>query len=173
MDPPPPLPLPPPRSYRRIILILKLLTIVFLLAALVVLATDTETIELSNKTEFIILRIHFKDMYTYRYMLGVCVIGMAYTLLQIVFSFYNIRTGKRLSNPTFDFYGDKLLSYILATGAAAGFGATSDMQSTFQRVNLLGNFFKRGYAASALVLFGFVYAALLSIFSYYALPQKV
>ncbi|GKU91926.1 hypothetical protein SLEP1_g5731 [Rubroshorea leprosula] len=173
MYPPPPLPPPPPpppRTHSRIILILKLLIIVFLFAALVVLVTDTGTVELAYNTGFISIRIHFMDMYTYRYLLGVCVTGMVYTLLQIVFSFYNIRTGNRLS-PTFDFYGDKVLSYMLATGAAAGFGATSDMQSAFQGA-ISNNFFKRGYAASALVFIGFIYAAFLSIFSSYALPPK-
>ncbi|GKV52868.1 hypothetical protein SLEP1_g59424 [Rubroshorea leprosula] len=131
-QPQPPPPPPPPRSHRLITLVLKPLTIIFLLAALVVLTTDTGTFdyfELDGEC------IHFndirsyKDIYSYRYLLGTCVIGMAYTLLQIVLSFYHISTGKLLSSPTFDFYGDKVLSYTLVTGAAAGFGATSDMRN--------------------------------------------
>ncbi|GLT73651.1 hypothetical protein SLA2020_454940 [Shorea laevis] len=172
MDPPPPpppapapLPPPPQRSHRLITLILKLLTIIFLLAALVVLTTDTGAFEYFE-------RIHFKDIYSYRYLLGTCVIGMAYTLLQIVFSFYHIITGNHLSSPTFDFYGDKVISYTLATGAAAGFGATSDMRSALQGI-ISRNFFNKGYVASALVLLGFVCAAFLSIFSSRALPKKV
>ncbi|GLT89030.1 hypothetical protein SLE2022_070330 [Rubroshorea leprosula] len=171
MDSPPPPP-PPPRSYRLITLILKLLTIVFLLTALVVLTTDTVTDEYYDNTDgYVSVRIHFKDINSYRYLLSTCVIGMAYTLLQIVFSFYHISTGNHLSSPTFDFYGDKVLSYTLATGAAAGFAATSDLRSGSEGV--ISHFFNRGYAASALVLLGFVCAAFLSIFSSRALPKKV
>ncbi|GKU91930.1 hypothetical protein SLEP1_g5735 [Rubroshorea leprosula] len=66
----------------------------------------------------------------------------------------------------------QVLSYTLATGAAAGFGATSDMRSASEGL-ISHNFFNRGYAASALVLLGFVCAAFLSIFSSHALPKKV
>ncbi|GKU91929.1 hypothetical protein SLEP1_g5734 [Rubroshorea leprosula] len=178
-SPPPPPPPPPPRSYRLITLILKLLTIVFLLTALVVLTTDTVTDEhYDNSTDgnvntvgYVSVRMHFKDINSYRYLLSTCVIGMAYTLLQIVFSFYHISTGNNLSSPTFDFYGDKVLSYTLATGAAAGFAATSDLRPGSEGV--ISHFFNRGYAASALVLLGFVCAAFLSIFSSRALPKKV
>ncbi|KAI9128147.1 hypothetical protein K1719_001140 [Acacia pycnantha] len=50
-------------------------------------------------------------------------------------SIFTVVSGKRLIKSDFgyllDFSGDEIISYLLATGAAAGFGATLDVHSTF------------------------------------------
>jgi hypothetical protein len=66
----------------------------------------------------------------------------------------------------------QVVSYILATGAAAAFGATKELKT--QLAGLGGDkFFNKGYASASLLLLGFVCTAILSVFSSYALPKKV
>ncbi|KAJ6983151.1 hypothetical protein NC653_026077 [Populus alba x Populus x berolinensis] len=72
----------------------------------------------------------------------------------------------------FCFVFGQVVSYILATGAAAAFGATKDMKPIF--AGLGGDkFFNKGYASASLLLLGFVCTAISSVFSSYALPKKV
>ncbi|XP_031259545.1 CASP-like protein 4D1 isoform X1 [Pistacia vera] len=68
-------------------------------------------------------------------MLATTVISIAYTILQVAFSLYYVSTGNRVISGDgsfkFDFYGDKVISYVLATGGAAAFGVTKDMKVVF------------------------------------------
>ncbi|KAK0592368.1 hypothetical protein LWI29_017934 [Acer saccharum] len=170
---PPPGP-PPSMALRTALLFLRFFTIAALFASIIVLTTNSAYLEIAS----VELKLHFKDIYAYRYMLATIVMGMAYTLLQIIFTLYYISTGNRIitgdGSFTFDFFGDKIVSYLLATGAAAGFGATKDMKSVFQGV--LGDtdkFFNKGYASASLLLIAFVCTAMLSVFSSYALPKRI
>ncbi|KAL7253143.1 hypothetical protein ACSBR1_007631 [Camellia fascicularis] len=153
-------------------LLLRVLTFVFLLISLIILTTNTATLSISFST----FKIRFNDVYAYRYMLATIVIGIAYTLLQTVFTIYQLSTGNRLGGDRlfqFDFYADKVMSYILATGAAAGFGATIDLKSVFEGTSSsFDQFFNKGKAAASLLLLGFLCAAVLSIFSSLALPKR-
>ncbi|KAF8008480.1 hypothetical protein BT93_K2221 [Corymbia citriodora subsp. variegata] len=67
----------------------------------------------------------FKDIIAYRYVLATTAIGAAYILLQLPFAVYYACTEKGMTRNEclleFDFYGDKLISLILATGVGAGF----------------------------------------------------
>ncbi|KAJ6983149.1 hypothetical protein NC653_026077 [Populus alba x Populus x berolinensis] len=59
---------------------------------------------------------------------------------------------------------DDVVSYMLATGAAAAFGATKDLKTQF--AGLGGDkFFNKGYASASRLLLGFVCTAILSVFS--------
>jgi hypothetical protein len=72
----------------------------------------------------------------------------------------------------FCFVFGQVVSYILATGAAAAFGATKELKT--QLAGLGGDkFFNKGYASASLLLLGFVCTAIVSVFSSYALPKKV
>ncbi|KAJ6720432.1 CASP-LIKE PROTEIN 4D2 [Salix viminalis] len=165
-------PPPPSMSPRMTVLILRVLTFAFLLISIAILTTNTSTLE----TGYEDIKIRFKDVSSYRYMLAANVIGMAYTILQVAFTLNHIikRNAETSGdgNLVFDFYGDKVISYILATGAAAALGATSDMKPLLA---LLGfdNFVSKGYASASLLFLGFVCTAILSVFSSYALPKKV
>jgi hypothetical protein len=65
------------------------------------------------------------------------------------------------------------VSYILATGAAAGFSATKELKKvTFGDAHLT-RFFNLGYASVLLLFLAFLCTAILSILSSYALPRKV
>ncbi|XP_040957964.1 CASP-like protein 4D1 [Gossypium hirsutum] len=171
---------PPPTSTISpiiITLVLKILMLVLLLASLVVLATDTATLSLSFYTTFVESKIHFDDVYTYRYVLASIIMGLVYSVLQTALSLYHIATGKRLiiGDGAFlvDFYGDKVISYVLATGSAAGFGATKDLKALADVTNVddLDDYFDKAYASASLLLFAFICAAILSVFSSYALPK--
>jgi hypothetical protein len=63
------------------------------------------------------------------------------------------------------------LSYILATGTAAGFGATSDLKNLkevkFEDADMKG-FFKIGYVSAVLLFLAFLCTAILCILSFYA-----
>ncbi|KAL9388726.1 hypothetical protein Peur_017331 [Populus x canadensis] len=172
---PPSMAAPPAPSMvsRMTALFLRVLTFAFLMVSLVILTTNTGTFEIGTDE----IKVRFRDIYSYRYMLAAIAFGLAYTILQIVLALNHIskRNGSQTSgdgNLVFDFYGDKVVSYILATGAAAAFGATKDLKPFFS--GLEGDkFFNKGYASASLLLLGFVCTAILSVFSSYALPKKV
>ncbi|KAM7271118.1 hypothetical protein ACFE04_030332 [Oxalis oulophora] len=117
------------------------------------------------------VRVEFHDVYSYRYMMATIVFGMLYALLQMVFKFYSFNTRKSIiagdGGLLFDFYGDKVITYFMATGAAAGFGATKDLQGSDS-----SSFYDKGYASASLLLLAFFCSAIISIFSSYALPRN-
>ncbi|XP_062087318.1 CASP-like protein 4D1 [Humulus lupulus] len=145
-------------------LVLRILTIVLLLISLVVLSTNSKTVE----TDLGVAQIRFKDILAYRYVLFTIVIGVAYSLLQLVFTIFEVIRSSE-GNLVFDFYGDKIISYVLATGAGSGFGVTNDMKQLYE----LGNFFEKSYASISLLFLGFICTAVLSVLSSYALPKPV
>ncbi|KAK3422473.1 hypothetical protein EUGRSUZ_G02924 [Eucalyptus grandis] len=158
---------------RALILALRLLMLVFLGVSLVVLTTDTATLQIYFNTE---VQVRFRDVYAY--MLGTIVVGAAYTLIQIARTLHRTcKANQEISRDgvtLFDFFADQITSYVLATGSAAGFGATKDLKSVFEFVgSAYDKFFNKGYAAASLLLFAFVCAALLSILSSFGLPKKV
>lgn len=65
----------------------------------------------------------------------------------------------------------QFLSYLLATGTAAGFGLSVDLKK-IDESDLFGSFFDKAYAASTLVLFAFFCAAAVSILSSFALSNR-
>ncbi|EXC20164.1 hypothetical protein L484_011408 [Morus notabilis] len=159
-------------------LVLWVFTFILLLIALIVLATDT----IDREYSLVTYGVHkFDDLYAYRYMLSVIVFGIAYSLLRLAFSIYHYiisdcKAGK--VNLLFDFYGDKIISYLLATGAAAGFGVTKDMNRLFDSnyyysFEQVDDFCAKGYASASLVLIAFLCTATLSVRSSYALANLV
>ncbi|KAM6582554.1 hypothetical protein CsatB_009556 [Cannabis sativa] len=145
-------------------LVLRILTIVLLLISLIVLTTTSKTVETDSGD----VRLRFNDIIAYRYVLFTMVIGVAYSLLQLAFTIFSVISGSE-GNLIFDFYGDKIISYVLATGAGAGFGVTNDMKQLLE----LGNFFEKSYASISLLFLAFICTAVLSVLSSYALPKPL
>ncbi|KAI4384480.1 hypothetical protein MLD38_002630 [Melastoma candidum] len=148
--------------------------LVSLVLSMAILTTDTTTIQVGIN---FLVEVKFLDVYSYRYMLGTTVIGAAYMLLQIANTIYRIYKSNQSDSSDrgllFDFFGDKMVSYFLATGMAAGFGATKDLKATFEGSGSnVDKFFDRGYAAASLLLFSFISTALLSIISSFSLPKN-
>ncbi|KAH0714436.1 hypothetical protein KY284_007341 [Solanum tuberosum] len=65
------------------------------------------------------------------YMLFTIVIGFVHTLLQIAFTIFQLVSGQNIGGRFwvhFEFYGDKVVSHLLATGTAASFGISPPPQ---------------------------------------------
>ncbi|XP_059458487.1 CASP-like protein 4D1 [Corylus avellana] len=160
-------------SPSKVILSLRGLSVLFLIASTILLIMDKSSG--SNKKGN--YRIRYKDFSSYKYMVGTGVIGIAYNFLQII-SFAIFRMLMNNDSDVYrliEFYGDKAVSYILATGAAAGFGATIDLKKVLQNADVpldLSGFFNIGYASTLLLFLAFLCTAILSILSSYALPKK-
>ncbi|XWS74979.1 hypothetical protein CRYUN_Cryun01aG0045300 [Craigia yunnanensis] len=112
------------------------------------------------------------------YVLASIIIGLVYSLLQTGFSLYHLATGNRLiagdGGFLFNFHGDKVISYLLATGSVTGFCVTKDLKALADAIKLdLDDYFDKAYASFSLLLLAFFCAAILSIFSSYALPKLV
>ncbi|EXC06045.1 hypothetical protein L484_009956 [Morus notabilis] len=152
-------------------LVLRVFVFVLLLISLILICTNTTTAK--GTDVFAEQDFRFQDVIAYRYMLSSIVIGTAFVLLQLAFTIYNV-IAKSEGNLLFDFYGDKIMSYVLATGAASGFGVTNDMQMLFNKLNIfLGDdFYAKSYASASLLLLATVCTAVLSVFSSYALIPK-
>ncbi|CAF2296982.1 unnamed protein product [Brassica napus] len=163
---------PPPVSLKVVNLLLRVLTAIFLVISVIVLTTNSVTIGS--------IKFHFNDVYAYRYMLAAAVIGLIYAVIQLIFTICQFATGVTNSfTYQLDFYGDKLVSYLVATGSAAGFGVTKDLKDAFIALVALDStdpvdeFFSKGYASASLLLFAFLCLAVLSVFSVVLLSLRV
>ncbi|XP_071709933.1 CASP-like protein 4D1 [Rutidosis leptorrhynchoides] len=119
-------------------LVLRILTLLFLVASAVCLLCNSYKLGGDKYT--------WKDIKTYRYVFATAVIGVVYTLFQIPFAVYYAYKEKRLIRhsclPEFDFYADKLVSYILATGVGAGFAASMELKEYTDEVVTLLDFIR-------------------------------
>uniref|UniRef100_A0A1J3E313 CASP-like protein n=1 Tax=Noccaea caerulescens TaxID=107243 RepID=A0A1J3E313_NOCCA len=174
-SPPPPPPSPPPVSLKVLLLLLRVLTGAFLVITVIILSTNSVTIESEGNA----LKIHFKDVYAYRYMFSAAVIGLLYAVIQLFFTISEFATAmKNPFNYQLDFYGDKIISYVAVTGSAAGFGVSKDLKDAFIALVALDstepvdNFFSRGYASASMLLFAFLCLAVLSVFSSHAIAKR-
>ncbi|KAL7108988.1 hypothetical protein ACP275_06G148100 [Erythranthe tilingii] len=164
---------PPPSTAVSpvVALIIRVITLISLVICLIIVSTNSAT----TYIDFIAFKVKSTDFYAYRYMLASAVIGMAYTLLQTAFTIFHATTGNRLGGDGFalvDFFGDKALSYVLATGAAAGFGLSVDLK----RLGVSDpehNFLNKANAAAAVLFIGFIFSAVSSVFSSFSLPKRV
>ncbi|KAL7147972.1 hypothetical protein ABFS83_06G147000 [Erythranthe nasuta] len=164
---------PPPSTAVSpvVALIIRVITFISLLICLIIVSTNTAT----TYVDFETFKIKSTDFYAYRYMLASAVIGIAYTLLQSAFTIFHATTGNRLGGDGFalvDFYGDKALSYVLATGAAAGFGLAVDLK----RIGVndpTHSFLNKANAAAGVLFIGFIFSVVSSIFSSFSLPKRV
>ncbi|XP_061338375.1 CASP-like protein 4D1 [Gastrolobium bilobum] len=158
---------------RTVLLLLRVLTFVFLLIALILIAINKQTEDTSDgPTE-----AKFNDIHAYRYMISTIVIGFAYNLLQMALSIFSVVSGNRVLSGDggylFDFFGDKIISYLLLSGSAAGFGASEDLHTLFKSIDLpFNSFFEKANASASLLLIGFLFTAIASTFTSFALPKK-
>ncbi|PIN20830.1 hypothetical protein CDL12_06468 [Handroanthus impetiginosus] len=166
---------PPPSTTISpiVILIVRVLTFISLLFSVIIIATNTATSTVATSFGLIDIKINFSAFYAYRYMVATGVIGMAYALLQTAFTIFYVTTGTRFGGDGLaflDFYGDKVFSYLLATGAGAGFGLTVDLkQNDDSETN---SFLNKAIAAASLLLIGFIFSAISSVFSSLSLSKK-
>ncbi|KAK7340881.1 hypothetical protein VNO77_21598 [Canavalia gladiata] len=150
------------------VLLLRILTLLFLLIALIIIAIS----EYTEITYFGTTKRKFDHVQAYRYMFSTIVVGFAYNLLQLAFSIFTMVSRKRALSGDggylFDFYGDKIMSYLLLSGSAAGFGFSAELL----RVVPSNPFLEKANASAGLLLVGFIFNAIASIFTSFALPKK-
>ncbi|XP_062157809.1 CASP-like protein 4D1 [Alnus glutinosa] len=139
-------------------LVLRILTLASLLASIALLVTDKITFIDGSK-------VTFKDIFAYRYVLSIASIGACYKLLQLPFDIYYATKGERLNGCflDFDFYGDKLISLLLATAVGAGFAVSVEFNRMVD--GLVGDFFDKGNIATFVLLVGTICMAVVSVLS--------
>ncbi|CDO98631.1 unnamed protein product [Coffea canephora] len=160
------------------VLVLRVITLLALAASVVLLVLNN--CKLSDGA-----KIFFADLHAYWYAVAVAGVGFIYTLIQLPFAVYHVSTEKRwIRNgclPEFDFYGDKVISFLLASGVGVGFGVTFELKRYFDVVSVVAvalganaaevdeerskasHFLDRENIATGILLVGFVTMAITSI----------
>ncbi|XP_076882181.1 CASP-like protein 4D1 [Bidens hawaiensis] len=174
-------------------LVLRILTLMLLVASAVYMVCNNYKLA-GDKTTW-------KDIKTYRFVFAATVIGAVYSLIQLPFAFYYACNGKRMIRhpclPQFEFYADKLISYVLATAVGAGFAASMELKEVVDSVVALlsliliavgsginlgfdidqfhskvDKFLDRGIIATVLLTLGFACMAVISVLSSLQRPHE-
>ncbi|XP_077230038.1 CASP-like protein 4D1 [Tasmannia lanceolata] len=192
MAPPSSTKITPPSSntWQITVLLLRLFTFLFLAVSIILITTDTITI--MSLIDLHKIKIHFNDIYAFRFVLSAGVIGCAYTLVQIPFAIYFLSMGKRIVGNQgllqFDFYGDKIILVLLAGGVGAGFGASvdfkritdsfitglaeTDLAYLTQPLSKFDKYFTMADVSTIFLLLGLLCMVVLSVLSSIALANK-
>ncbi|WMV21029.1 hypothetical protein MTR67_014414 [Solanum verrucosum] len=149
------------------IVVLRILTLSACAAAGALIVTNNFKLD-GNKAKF-------SDIRGYRYVLAAAAGGVLYSLIQLPFALYQAVKGKRLINGQFllmfDFYGDKVIAFFLASGVGVGFGVSIELKLLIDQLldgldeieDKSKRFVDRGSIASGVLLVGFVTMAILTI----------
>ncbi|XP_033509302.2 CASP-like protein PIMP1 [Nicotiana tomentosiformis] len=153
-------------------LVMRVLTFILLLISLIIIASASfDTFDIYGFP----ITVKSNDFYGYRYMISADVIGMAYTLLLAVLTISHlVKSGSPIGSGLayFEFYGDKVISFILATGAAAGLGLSVDFNRFLDTGKDIQNFINMANAAASLLLLGSVCSTISSFISSLNLPRR-
>ena len=159
-------------------LVLRVLTAVILITSFVLLATVTQEVyRLDVRREVQgSWTMRFYHVVPYRYTAATVVIGALYSVFQIVCGSIGLAKGND-ANVMLDFYGEEVMSKLLASGAVAGFLGTAEQVKAWDDAGAdklaLDVFMNKTYAANALVLVGFIFSFVLSVLTSYALARNV
>ncbi|PHT60409.1 DnaJ protein -like protein 2, partial [Capsicum baccatum] len=123
------------------------------------------------------IKVEATDIHVYRYMISADVIEMAYILLLFVLTIFQVKSGSPIDGGLayFEFYGDKVILFLLATGAAAGLGLTVEYNRLMDKDNTTEdtqNFINIANASASLLLLGSISSAISSVFSSLNLPKR-
>ncbi|XP_059306199.1 CASP-like protein 4D1 [Lycium ferocissimum] len=167
------------------IAVLRILTLLTCKAAIVL------TILANNFTLQDGQQINFSNIRGYWYVLAAAGVGVLYSMYQLPFALYHAVKGKRLIKgqllPILDFYGDKVIAFILASGVGVGFGVSIELKNLTDEsiensadesidrklaIELfkefrdnMDKFYNGGIIASGILLAGFTTMAILTILS--------
>ncbi|XP_048330783.1 CASP-like protein 4D1 [Ziziphus jujuba] len=159
-------------------LVLRIFVLLSLIASAVVLVLDNYT--LSDDIQF-----SFQQVIAYRYMLATAVIGAAYSIVQLPFAIYYASTEKQLIRndflPQFDFFADKIMSLLLASGVGAGYGVSFELKrfvnAAIDALEFFGagdlseqrskdqQFLNKGIIATSILLLGCILMIIVSLLS--------
>ncbi|MCD7447202.1 hypothetical protein HAX54_026321 [Datura stramonium] len=153
-------------------LVMRLITFIFLFVSLIVIATDSfDTFDIYGFP----VKVTSNDVYAYRYMLSADVIGMTYTLLLVVLTILQVASGNPIGSGLayFEFYSDKVILFLLATGAAAGLGLTVEYNRIMDDITQdLQKFLNIANTSASLLLVGSIFSVISSFFSSLNLPKR-
>ncbi|XP_019151100.1 PREDICTED: CASP-like protein 4D1 [Ipomoea nil] len=108
----------------------------------------------------------FNDFFSYRYSVAVDGIGIFYSFLQIVLTMVHGQSEESSEELVkFNLYADEIISVVLGTGAAAGFGLTLDLKHLPCASIIAKSFLSKMLVASSFSLGGFASTAVSSIVS--------
>ncbi|KAG9457659.1 hypothetical protein H6P81_002167 [Aristolochia fimbriata] len=159
------------RTLSIVTLVLRIVTLLLLAGSVVILATDKITSEGST--------FRFKDVIAFRYVMATALLGFLYTLFQIPFAIYHVCTEKRLiqneSFPQFDFYADKIVACLVASGVGAGFAVSFELKRLLRDFvgslafgdlqEQIDRFFDKANIAAGLLFLGFLCLLVQSVIS--------
>ncbi|PRQ59115.1 hypothetical protein RchiOBHm_Chr1g0366621 [Rosa chinensis] len=122
----------------------------------------------------------FYDQVGFQYMAATTALGIGFSIYGTVVVALRIKRGNDEGNLLIDFYGQKVLSNLLVTGAVAGFltvqaveKALSDYVGDTFAVLVTNNYYWGMYkTCSGLVLLGFFLSVALSILSSHTLVRR-
>ncbi|XP_009604861.2 CASP-like protein PIMP1 [Nicotiana tomentosiformis] len=149
----------------------RVITLVCLLVSWAVLQTSAVTLKDGDKLNY----DHYRS---YSYTLFAVIAGVVYSILHIPFAIYFLITKKRLiSHKVFrviEFYCDKIILCLLATGAAAMLGATMDLlRIRYENDNSKKHdFLNLMFIPPAFLLAGFVGSGISSVLSSFSLHKE-
>ncbi|KAK6790338.1 hypothetical protein RDI58_014138 [Solanum bulbocastanum] len=155
-------------------LVIRLITFSFLLVSLIVIATNSfDAFDIYGFP----IKVESTDIHVYRYMISADVIGMAYTLLLIVLIFFQAKSGSPIDSGLayFEFYGDKIILFLLTTGAAAGLGLTVEynrLKDNDETTQNMQNFINIANASASVLFLGSISSAISSVISSLNLPKR-
>ncbi|XP_062001251.1 CASP-like protein 4D1 [Rosa rugosa] len=167
-----------PGVSRIVTIVLRVLTAIVLFVSLVMLVTNNQDYQDPNdngntKTA------RFYDQVGFQYMAATTVLGIGFSIYGTVIVALRIKRGNDEGNLLIDFYGQKVLSNLLVTGAVAGFltvqavdKALSDHFGTFAELATNGYYWGLYKTCSGLVLLGFFLSVALSILSSHTLARR-
>jgi len=150
----------------------RILTLVSLIVSIVIMKTN----DIPFKDGSIQITIDYSFIHTYRYVLYSMVVGFVYTVVQIPFAIYYIKTrlAKHELFSYIEFYGDKVCGFLLATAVGAVFGVTSELKRGADGAkgddqSKYDDFFNLSYVSAGFLLIAFVGSAVSSVKSSLAL----
>ncbi|PNX94776.1 hypothetical protein L195_g017956 [Trifolium pratense] len=156
-------------------LVLRIVTLAASIATVALIVTNIAKFDDGTKMKF-------QDFMSFRYVVAVASIAGAYCIVQLPFSIYYAAQQKRLIRngflPEFDFYGDKVISGILATGIGAGFAVSIEFKRFFDQIfdaagvskedptrSTNNKFYVRGIVASGVLSVAFIAIFVVSVLS--------
>ncbi|CAN4090104.1 unnamed protein product [Withania somnifera] len=139
-------------------LLLRIVSFVCLATSVTILTTSSSDMSVASVFHGDVqVKYRFTDFYAYRYMLACSGAGFVYSLIQTAIAIIQAKTGDCICDKLshFDVYADQIMSMIVGTGAAAGFGLTVDLNRLPNRAIITVDFLNKENAAASFCLAGF------------------
>ncbi|KAI9087331.1 hypothetical protein K1719_030651 [Acacia pycnantha] len=105
--------------------------LIFILRILVLIASLISVALVASSHSHVLgsdIHYHFKNIITLRYVMAVAATSLVYGVVQLPFAACCVLKSKRLIPHTFEFYADKVMGMLLATGSGAGIAISRELK---------------------------------------------